>query len=288
MDDSDNEAQNADCATRIALAREIGKFAQKAGDYTTAISALTLHCRSTATEPMPCMYGLGLGVIAQGGKQVMLGEEIFNYGAGQSLLTTVDLPVVSHITHATPAKPFLGLMLTLDARLVMQLAAEMELTRAKEHSYRALSIGTLEENILGALVRLVRPILRPLFPEVPPDHPALGMIALNLTATVFGLGNAATPFGIKAMEELQTLNPEKDTATNPMVIFMAMNTAGVQLVPATMLGVLVAAGSTNPTAIISTTLVATAIGTVVSIIVAKILQRFYPQPIAVQPDEVLQ
>lgn len=156
MYDSDNEAQNEDCATRIALAREIGKFAQKAGDYPTAISALTLHCRSTATEPMPCMYGLGLGVIAQGGKQVMLGDEIFNYEAGQSLLTTVDLPVVSHITHATPAKPFLGLMLTLDARLVMQLAAEMELTRPKEHSYRALSIATLEENILGALVRLVR------------------------------------------------------------------------------------------------------------------------------------
>ena len=111
---------------------------------------------------------------------------------------------------------------------------------------------------------------------------------MSIAANMLGLNNAATPFGIKAMEELQTLNPEKETATNPMVIFMAMNTAGVQLVPATMLGVLVAAGSTNPTAIISTTLVATAIGTVVSIIVAKILQRFYPQPVAVEADEVQQ
>src|SRR5690606_13866454 len=82
----------------------------------------------------------------------------------------------------------------------------------------ALFLGLLkigeEAGIIHSLVRLVRPVLRPLFPEVPEDHPALGMIALNLTANIFGLGNAATPFGIKAMEELQTLNPRKDTATN--------------------------------------------------------------------------
>ena len=92
-----------------------------------------------------------------------------------------------------------------------------------------------EAGIIYALVKLVRPVLRPLFPEVPPDHPALGLIALNLTANVFGLGNAATPFGIKAMEELQKLNPSKDTATNSMVMLLAMNTAGVQLVPPVLL-----------------------------------------------------
>lgn len=142
--------------------------------------------------------------------------------------------------------------------------------------------------LVTMLGRALRPISRVLFPEVPPEHPAIGAIVMSIAANMLGLNNAATPFGIKAMEELQTLNPEKETATNPMVIFMAMNTAGVQLVPATMLGVLVAAGSTNPTAIISTTLVATAIGTVVSIIVAKILQRFYPQPVPVEVDEVQQ
>ena len=103
----------------------------------------------------------------------------------------------------------------------------------------ALFLGLLkiaeDAGIVFALVKLVRPILRPLFPEVPPDHPALGMIALNLTATVFGLGNAATPFGIKAMEELQKLNPSKDTATNSMVMLLAINTAGVQLVPPVLL-----------------------------------------------------
>jgi spore maturation protein A len=103
----------------------------------------------------------------------------------------------------------------------------------------ALFLGLLkigeEAGIIHALVRLVRPVLRPLFPEIPPDHPALGMIALNLTANIFGLGNAATPFGIKAMEELQTLNPTEDTATNSMVMLLAINTASVQIMPPVLL-----------------------------------------------------
>jgi spore maturation protein A len=103
----------------------------------------------------------------------------------------------------------------------------------------ALFLGLLkiaeDAGVIYALVRLVRPLLRPLFPDIPEDHPALGMIALNLTANVFGLGNAATPFGIKAMEELQTLNPEKETATNSMVMLLAVNTASVQLVPPVLL-----------------------------------------------------
>ncbi len=103
----------------------------------------------------------------------------------------------------------------------------------------ALFLGLLkiaeEAGVIHALVRLVRPILKPLFPEIPDDHPALGMIALNLAANVFGLGNAATPFGIKAMEELQTLNATEDTATNSMVMLLAVNTASVQLVPPVLL-----------------------------------------------------
>lgn len=103
----------------------------------------------------------------------------------------------------------------------------------------ALFLGLLkigeEAGIIHSLVRLVQPFLRPLFPDVPPDHPALGMIALNLTANVFGLGNAATPFGIKAMEELQKLNPSEDTATNSMVMLLAINTASVQIMPPVLL-----------------------------------------------------
>jgi len=89
--------------------------------------------------------------------------------------------------------------------------------------------------IIYSLVKLVRPVLRPLFPEVPADHPALAMIALALTANVFGLGNAATPFGIKAMEELQKLNKSEETATNSMVMMLALSTASVQLVPPVLL-----------------------------------------------------
>jgi spore maturation protein A len=92
-----------------------------------------------------------------------------------------------------------------------------------------------DAGVIYALVKITRPILRPLFPEIPPDHPALGMIALNITANVFGLGNAATPFGIKAMEEMQKLNPVKDTATNSMVMFLAINTGSVQLMPPVLL-----------------------------------------------------
>jgi spore maturation protein A len=115
-----------------------------------------------------------------------------------------------------------------------------------------------------------------LFPDVPADHPAAGSIVMSIAANMLGLNNAATPFGIKAMEELQTLNPEKDTATNAQVTFMALNTSGVQLVPATMIGVLAAAGAKMPTSIISASIVATFIGTMAALIAAKLLQRFYP------------
>ena len=88
-----------------------------------------------------------------------------------------------------------------------------------------------DAGIIYSLVKLVRPVLGPLFPDIPRDHPAMGMIALNLAANVFGLGNAATPFGIKAMEELQKINPEPDTATDSMAMLLALNTASVQLIP---------------------------------------------------------
>jgi spore maturation protein A len=130
--------------------------------------------------------------------------------------------------------------------------------------------------LVSLLGRALRPVLRRIFPEVPADHPAAGAIVLAIAANVLGLANAATPLGIKAMEELQTLNPDKDSATNPMVTFLAMTTSGVQLIPATMIGVLAAAGSQNPTVIISTSILATFAGTIAAVVAAKVLQRFYP------------
>jgi spore maturation protein A len=115
-----------------------------------------------------------------------------------------------------------------------------------------------------------------MFPDVPAEHPAAGAIVLAIAANMLGLNNAATPLGIKAMEDLQELNGDKETATNPMVTFMAMTTASVQLIPSTMIGVLAAAGSTNPTAIIAPGLVATFIGTIAAVVAARLLQPFYP------------
>jgi spore maturation protein A len=131
--------------------------------------------------------------------------------------------------------------------------------------------------LVSLVGRALRPVLRWLFPEVPPAHPAAGAIVLALAANMLGLNNAATPLGIKAMEELQTLNPDKDTATNAMVTLMAVTTAGVQLIPATMIGVLAAAGSSNPTAIIAPTILATFVGTIAAVIAARLPQPFYPQ-----------
>src|SRR5687767_1953758 len=139
--------------------------------------------------------------------------------------------------------------------------------------------------LVSLVGRALRPLLRWIFPEVPPDHPAAGAIVLAIAANMLGLNNAATPLGLKAMEELQTLNPDKDTATNPMVTFMTINTAGGQLIPATMIGVLAAAGSKNPTVIIGTSIMAQGIATIAGIIAAKVLQRFYvARPAVVVPE----
>jgi spore maturation protein A len=129
--------------------------------------------------------------------------------------------------------------------------------------------------LVAMLGRALRPALRWMFPEVPAGHPAAGAIVLAIAANMLGLSNAATPLGIKAMEDLQELNGDKETATNPMVTFMAMTTSGVQLIPSTMIGLLAAAGSTNPTAIIAPGLVATFIGTIAAVVAAKLLQPFY-------------
>lgn len=140
--------------------------------------------------------------------------------------------------------------------------------------------------LVSLLGRAMRPFLRRLFPEVPPDHPAAGAIVLAMAANMLGLNNAATPLGIKAMEELQTLNPDKDAVSNPMVTFLAMTTSGVQLIPVTMIGVLAASGSQQPTAIIAPSIIATFIGTVAAVVAAKVLQRLYPQPAAARLDVI--
>jgi AraC-like DNA-binding protein len=153
-----------------ALARVIARFAQTDGDHSTAIASLTLHRRQAPTEPLHCIYNLGIGVVVQGGKQVLLGGETIDYGPGQSMLTTIDLPVVSHVTRASVREPFLGMMLTLDARSLVQMASEMELPQPRQdYAFRSLSIETLDDRLLDAVVRLVSLLDEPaLVPRLAP------------------------------------------------------------------------------------------------------------------------
>jgi spore maturation protein A len=138
----------------------------------------------------------------------------------------------------------------------------------------ALWLGMLriadKAGLINVIVRIAQPVLRPLFPELPRDHPALGMIVLNLSANVLGLGNAATPMGIKAMEELQKLNPQKDTATNSMVMLLAINTASVQIVPPVLL---VAIMGLQVNRLYFPILICTAVSLIMAITSAKLLGR---------------
>jgi len=136
--------------------------------------------------------------------------------------------------------------------------------------------------MLTILARLIRPLMVRLFPEVPPEHPAMGTMILNMSANALGLGNAATPFGIRAMQELDKLNPAPGTATDSMALFLAINTSSVTLLPTGVIALRAAAGSADPAGILPTTLVATLGSTAAAIAAAKLYRRFFPAPV---PEE---
>ena len=139
--------------------------------------------------------------------------------------------------------------------------------------------------MLTILARLIRPLMVRLFPEVPADHPAMGAMILNLSANALGLGNAATPFGIRAMQELDRLNENKGTATNAMALFLAVNTSSVTLLPTGVIALRAAAGSADPAIILPTTLFATIGSTTVAILAAKCYQRLAPIAAAATNEE---
>jgi spore maturation protein SpmA/spore maturation protein SpmB len=130
--------------------------------------------------------------------------------------------------------------------------------------------------MLKILARLIRPLMVRLFPEVPPDHPAMGAMILNMSANALGLGNAATPFGIRAMQELDKLNPQQGTATDAMALFLAINTSSVTLLPTGVIALRAAAGSLDPAGILPTTLFATMGSTIAAIAAATFYRRFFP------------
>ncbi len=142
----------------------------------------------------------------------------------------------------------------------------------------ALWLGILRlaerAGLVASFARWLRPVLRWVFPDVPANHPALGSMLMNMTANLIGLTNAATPLGLRAMKDLETLNPHPGTATNAMCMFLAINTSSIQLIPMTAIGILAVAGSANPTAIVGTSLLATICSTAVGVGAARMLQRF--------------
>ncbi len=141
----------------------------------------------------------------------------------------------------------------------------------------ALWLGVMkvaeEAGLLQVLTRVLTPVTKRLFPEIPPDHPAVGAMIMNIAANMLGLSNAATPLGLKAMEELNKLNPKVGTATNAMVTFLAINTGGLIILPATAIAVRAAAGSANPGIIIGTSIVGAGCATIAGVTASKLLQR---------------
>ncbi len=127
--------------------------------------------------------------------------------------------------------------------------------------------------LIQTLARALRPVLTWLFPSVPPAHPAMGSMLMNIAANMLGLNNAATPLGLRAMRDLDSLNPHPGVATNAMCTFLAINTSSIQLIPVTAVGILAAAGSSNPTAIIGTAILATCSAATAAVLAVKTLEK---------------
>lgn len=138
--------------------------------------------------------------------------------------------------------------------------------------------------LVSLIAKLLKPITKRLFNELPEDSPAIGDVAMSFSANALGLANAATPIGIKAMTEMQKQNIDPQSASNSMCVFLAMSTAGFQLIPATVIAILIGIGYKNPTEIIAPTLLVTTIAFVSAIIIAKIFQRFWAPQTAPMQD----
>lgn len=133
-----------------------------------------------------------------------------------------------------------------------------------------------EAGMIRLLSRLMKPLTAFLFPSVPRDHPAMGAIIMNISANVLGLGNAATPMGLIAMKELQKLNrSDPKTASDAMCTFLALNTSCITIIPATIIGIRIKAGSVNPTEIVGTTIFATAWAMLVAVVLDRVMRRIY-------------
>ncbi|MBU1100877.1 MAG: spore maturation protein [Bacteroidetes bacterium] len=188
-----------------------------------------------------------------------------NYGAGGQSATMEFEPILfvklKNVTNSL--LNYAGVAVNIAIGLIGIMALWLGIIKVAEKA-----------GLINLIAKSVRPITKFLFPDVPHDHPAVSSMVMNISANMLGLGNAATPFGIKAMEELDKLNPEKGTATNAMCTFLAINTAGLTLIPTTAIAVRAAAGSSDPTIIIGTSIFGATCATITGITAAKLFETF--------------
>jgi spore maturation protein SpmA len=177
------------------------------------------------------------------------------------ILEPVSFFMMKNVTNETIGKA--GTAVTIALGLIGIMALWLGVMKVAE-----------DAGLIAKLANMIKPVTKKLFPEVPSDHPAIGAMIMNISANMLGLGNAATPFGLKAMDELDKLNPTKGTATNAMVTFLAINTAGLTLIPATAIAVRAASGSADPAIIIGPSIFGASCATLIGIIAAKLFEKF--------------
>lgn len=205
---------------------------------------------------------------AEGGKDDLTGKVKFkeqlaeNSAKAEVVFETVSFPKMNNVT--TAVLEYAGTAVTIAIGLIGIMALWLGVMKVAE-----------EAGLIKMIAKSLKPFTKRLFPEIPSDHPAMSSMIMNISANMLGLGNAATPFGLKAMEEMEKINPNKGTASNAMVTFLAINTAGLTLIPATAIAVRAASGSSNPAIIIGTTIFGALCATVAGITAAKIIEKFY-------------
>ena len=206
--------------------------------------------------------------VSSGEKDDLIGSIKFNNRIAENVFKAqlkfeaVSLTKMKDVTNAV--LDYAGTAVTIALGLIGIMALWLGVMKVAE-----------EAGLIKIIARSLKPFTRRLFPEIPSDHPAMSSMIMNISANMLGLGNAATPFGLKAMEEMEKINPNKGTASNSMVTFLAINTAGLTLIPTTAIAVRAASGSSNPAIIIGTTIFGAFCATVAGVASAKIIEKFY-------------
>lgn len=201
-------------------------------------------------------------------------------GCGYAL--GVDLACGTGLLDATHALCSKGQSANLTNTLfdAVQIAAELAL---KLVGVMTLWLGLMrvaeKAGLIELLGRVVEPVMRKLFPEIPPGHPAISAMTLNLSANALGIGNAATPLGIKAMQELQKLNPVPSVATDAMCLFLAMHATSFTPLPTQTIALRQAAGAADPSDVVGPVAISTAITAVIAVIISKLFARFSKKPV---------